>query len=475
MYKRLLAALLAVMLCLGLAACDNGDDQPESTGSSENTGGSVEKYTDFGGYDFVLGAWYDEFLEQTFPSSWHEFVHEYQQNVAKEYNFNYGRVNIVEDGDYTQMVPAKIMAGDKDVSMYYFFEGYIVPCISQNLLWDLTELDSFDPEDPKWDKIGMETFTFNGGIYAVEAAARTPLMGMFYNKRLLEEAGFDPDLPYDLQASGEWTWAKLEEMMRVITRDTNKDGLTDIWGMASTYGNLALSAVWSNEAAFVKRDETGKFIDGTTDAAFLESMEWLQKLSRDGLLFVYNKGGAQGNSFDAFQKGTVAFYPYNFWLSKEPTMVNCVDEWGFVYMPYGPSAGGITMNAQSYGFGIPKTYSKEEAEKIFQMFDLITDLTVNGVDNDWTVEGADEYQDTFWMDHIGNTVNDGRAVTETLYNMMFSDKGTLDYVRMIPGYNYTHLPTDILTLTTSAAEKIQQMRPMFQAAIDSANRLLGYE
>ena len=474
--KKIFAFILATVMCLSLFGC-GGDTTDTNGGTTEPQQGGVEQISDFGGYEFVIADWfYVDGEETNFDTAWAEFVYNYQKSLETDYNFTYDQVNLALTGDYTELVPAKIMAGDKDVSMYYFFEGYVLPSVSQNLLWDLTELDSFDKNDPKWDKISMDTFTFGDGIYAVDPATREPLMGMFYNKRLLEEAGLDPDLPYDLQASGEWTWAKFEELCAAVTQDTDKDGQTDIWAMGSTYGNLALSAVWSNGAAFVKKDANGKFIDGTTEPAFLESMEWLQKLVTNGWLWVKKDKGNSGDTLTAFQNGELAFLPYNFWLAEESTLTECVDDWGWVYLPYGPSASGITMCAQSYGYAIPKTLSKDEAEKVFQIFDKLTDLTVDGAHNDWSVEGADEYEDTFWMDAVGNNVRDARAVDETLYSMMFStDMVTMDYVRMIPGFNYTNFASDILNLKKTPMEKIEEMRPANQAALNSANGLLGYE
>ncbi len=90
---------------------------------------------------------------------------------------------------------------------------------------------------------------------------------------------------------------------------------------------------------------------------------------------------------------------------------------------------------------------------------------MDGAHNDWSVEGADEYEDTFWMDAVGNNVRDARAVDETLYSMMFSaDMVIMDYVRMIPGFNYTNFASDILNLKKTPMEKIEEMRPALMQA-----------
>lgn len=484
--KKLIALALLLAMCLSLVACGGeipGDGTGEATppaadptDPTETGKVAVEKITDFGGYDFLVADWSSEEGEPVFDSTWEEFVYEYRISMGKEYNFTFSQKNIALTGNYTELVPAKIMAGDTDVKMYYFFEGYVVPSVSQDLLWDLNELDSFDPTDPKWNQMSIKAFTFNGGTYAVDTAYTTPLMGMFYNKRLLEEAGLDPELPYKLQAEGNWTWSSFEQILAAVTQDTDNDGVTDIWGFASTYGNMVLSAVWSNGAAFVTRDENGKFYDGTTSPEFLESMEWLVKLSTNGWLYKKPEGGSGNYALEAFQTGKLAFMPNNFWQVDSAYITECVDDWGFVYLPYGPSADSVTLCCQSYGYAIPKTFSKEEAEKIFQIYDIISDLTVNGQANDWSIAGADEYEDIYWAEDVANSVRDARAVDETLYNMMFNtDQLTTDYVRMVTGYNYANFTSEIINLKTTPQEKIESMLPANQAAINAANALLGFE
>ena len=486
--KKLIALVLVLAMCLPLVACGgsgetsgNGTEATnppatDATQPAETEKTTFEKITDFGGYDFLIADWDSEEGEPVFNSSWEEFVHEYRISMGEEYNFTYSRKNIALTGSYTELVPAKIMAGDKDVKMYYFFEGYVVPSVSQDLLWDLNELDSYDPTDPKWNQMSIKAFSFNGATYAVDTAYTTPLMGMFYNKRLLEEAGLDPELPYKLQAEGKWNWESFEQILAAVTRDTDNDGTTDIWGFASTYGNMVLSAVWSNGAAFVTRDENGKFYDGTTTPEFLESMEWLVKLTNNGWLYKKPEGGSGNYALEAFQTGKLAFMPNNFWQADEAYIAECVDEWGWVYLPYGTSASSVTLCCQSYGYAIPKTFSKEEAEKIFQIFDIITDMTVDGQANDWSIPGADEYEDIYWSEDVANSVRDIRAVDETLYNMMFNtDQLTTDYVRMVTGYNYSNFTSEIINQKMTPKEKIESMRPANQAAINAANALLGFE
>jgi ABC-type glycerol-3-phosphate transport system substrate-binding protein len=52
-------------------------------------------------------------------------------------------------------------------------------------------------------------------------------MALFFNKRLFREAGLDPNLPYDMQKAGTWTWSAFIDVCKKLTRDTNNDGRMD--------------------------------------------------------------------------------------------------------------------------------------------------------------------------------------------------------------------------------------------------------
>ena len=64
-------------------------------------------------------------------------------------------------------------------------------------------------------------------FYAFNFGVPEPREGMFFNKRILQENGYDPDLPYDMQKDGTWTWETFEELCKKLTRDTDNDGVND--------------------------------------------------------------------------------------------------------------------------------------------------------------------------------------------------------------------------------------------------------
>lgn len=82
--------------------------------------------------------------------------------------------------------------------------------------------------------------------------------GIYFNKRILTEAGIDPEELYDLQASGDWTWDKFEEYLSIVQRDLDSDGVIDIAGFNENNGVVQMS-VFSNDGAFIGKDASGMF------------------------------------------------------------------------------------------------------------------------------------------------------------------------------------------------------------------------
>lgn len=73
--------------------------------------------------------------------------------------------------------------------------------------------------------------------------APEPKGGIYFNKRLLEEAGITADSIYELQENGEWTWDKFEELCSQVQADTDNDGVIDRYAMVnfrSTFYNEAV-------------------------------------------------------------------------------------------------------------------------------------------------------------------------------------------------------------------------------------------
>jgi ABC-type glycerol-3-phosphate transport system substrate-binding protein len=89
--------------------------------------------------------------------------------------------------------------------------NWAVALLDQRLLYPVSDgkrVSFSDTKPVEWNKDVTSAFTFNGKAYAFSVGYGTSqhASGVFFNKRLFQETGLNPNLPYDMQKNGIWTW-----------------------------------------------------------------------------------------------------------------------------------------------------------------------------------------------------------------------------------------------------------------------------
>ena len=238
--KKLLALVMA-LCCLLLCACGPTETPPETTGGSgeqqptgDNSGNTSSGIpdVDLGGFEFIMADWWsDPVPEEVEPdSAWEQMVQDYHKQLETDMNFDFKQIGLQNQGDFSQVLIDSLIQNKPLCSAFQMKLQDFTAMAAQGLLYDLGSLEVFDFEnDPKWSQTIIDYFTIGGKIYAARPSEDQPRLGIYFNKRLFEEAGIDPEQPYDLQAAGQWDWAHFEELCTKLTRDTNNDGVTDIY------------------------------------------------------------------------------------------------------------------------------------------------------------------------------------------------------------------------------------------------------
>jgi multiple sugar transport system substrate-binding protein len=123
------------------------------------------------------------------------------------------------------------------------------------------------------------------------------VIALFYNKDLFDAAGVA--YPDDT-----WDWAKLVDVGKQLTKDTNGDGKPDQWGLyteTTDMENAWSSFVWQNGGDVIAPDGKSIALD-TPQAAggiqFLQDLIWKDKVVPDPALFA--------ETGDAFEQGKAA-------------------------------------------------------------------------------------------------------------------------------------------------------------------------
>ena len=364
--------------------------------------------------------------------------------------------------DYFPIVTSNIMSGNKTNSMYALSAGWAMTLYKQGLLYPLSDssvkLDNRVPvagEKQAYNKMMEDLFTFGGKQYAVTIGlGGDSWQGnfLFWNKRLFREAGIDPDLPYDLQKNGTWTWDAFHDLARRLTRDTNNDGIIDYYGLPCDDPREVMNAfVYGNNANFVTIDSQGKFQNATTRPEFLEAMQFYLSLVEEGVMKLRPENSAWDWDFTEFFDGRVGMLIAPEW--RKGQMPEMADDYGCVLPPKGPRATDYRMSLTENVWVVPNLFTKDEVDVILRAFDL------------WNIPS-----DTDWKQGHYWAFRDRRAVDESVALTKDSRYVTYRNFALIPGYPHSDIVWDLWSFKGNPAQHIESLTPRINAILDDMNR-----
>ena len=455
--------LALVMVMSSFAAC--GKPADETTQNEVATSAPVEEIAeatatpvpteapkDLQGLSIELANWWVSDPPPEPANQREEDTQSYREEIMAKYNFTIKEVNLGSWTEYQEIVVSSIMAGDPAADLFVMDQRFMAAPLQQGLLYPLNTLENLDFEDEKWNQVVKDLVTVDGNVYGMATGRMEPRLGIFFNKRLFEEANLDPELPYDLQASGEWTWEKFEELCAKLTRDTNNDGTADVYGLASFSKNFFRGTVYSNNAKYIGRDENG-FYNATGDANFLEALEWGISLYDKG----YHMPQPEGSNWDwfiqPFIEGKVAMQCTEQYMVS--TFKDMEDDWGFVIFPKGPKGEMMTVFTENVVV-MPAGLDKQVAEDIAFAYNLYTETTPG-------------YEDEDWRTNFYSLFRDSRAVDETLPLFYEPKHGVISYLPMIAGIDYGDVTYDLDARALTPAESVEKVQQLWQTFIDKAN------
>jgi len=305
-----------------------------------------------------------------------------------------------------------------------------------------------------YNKMMEDLFTIDGKQYGVaQGIGGDSWQGnfVFWNKRLLKEAGIDPDLPYDLQKANNWTWDTFYDMLKKTTRDINNDGITDIYGLpCDDVRQVVYSFVYGNNAQFVSVDNEGVLHNTTNSPGFIEALQFYQKLLQEGLMKMRPRDAAWDWDFTDFIDGKVAFIIAPEWRKGE--LPEMKDDYGSVLPARGPRANDIRMSLTETVWVIPAYFSPEEVDVTLTALDL----WYVPVTDDWKLEHYTYYRDRRAVDETVAMTKDGKHV-------VYRD------FEMVPDYNVDAFLWDLPLFTGSAAQLVEQNKPRIDAILEDFN------
>ena len=431
--KKLFAVVLTLALVVtSLTACGGKKEEPAvnpnpTTAPTEQPAEATptpEPPRDLGGIEIKVGDWWST-GEETEPATQKEEDQlAYRNKLQADHNFTLKQVNLGGWGEYQEIFITSTMSGAPAADVFIMDQAFVPEPIKQGLCYPLSDLPSFDFNDERWNFSVRDMYSQNGKVYAFSEEKDSPGLGVFWNKRLFEEAGLDPDLLYDLQASDNWTWEKFAELANTLTKDNNNDGVPETYGISTWQREIVKAAAFSNGADYVRFNaDTGRYENNQMHEDFLAAIELAVKLYDQGFIAPQPEGAEYTYFVDAFKTGLAAMCSTEWY--RHTSFQDMEDDWGFVFFPKGTgkNANMQTMyvgNVRVMPFGLDAQYADNVA---FAYSQWVSD--VPGYEND--VALTDYY----------NVTRDSRAVDETLKQML-EGRGVRSMVYMVPGLSFKH-------------------------------------
>lgn len=457
------------VLSLTVVACGGGNkakaqkaldamiaENPDYASVEIQTDDSGKVY-DFGGMDIIIGDWWSN-PDAAAASKQQEDLNTWRQFSNDVYNMSVVQKSVSGWGSNPQFVSNFCITGGDENYVFIIDGRSAITGVKANLFYDLSKIKSVNYHDSsKYDQGVVMRLAKGDSFYAFSWGKPEPKNGLFFNKRILEENGYDPNLPYDLQKEGKWTWETFEEMCKKMTRDTDNDGVIDQYAMSSFNTEFTYAALDSNGGGIVKRDAAGKYYLDAGSEKSMEAWNWIAHMWQN-----YQLPQAEGANWDyfytAFINGETAFLAdqeYN--GQPNGRFSSMTDDWGFVCFPLGPSGDGIYKTLHDSNMCvIPSCYDEKRAEKIAKAVDLWLEDTPG-------YDGPDAWKEGFYAGF-----RDSRAVDETLELMAKTPNPRFD--TLISGLSQGDMIWGICGGYMTPAEAWEGAKNQWQALVDECNR-----
>ena len=216
--KQVAAFMCAAAIVIGTAGCGGSGKSKKVN----KTGGGELPSLDITGEEVVWLTWNDK-SEPENENSWF-----YQLN--EKLKSTYGCSLTFKRTTYSEL-PTKlatlVMSDQSPDLVQWRFEdnpNYIYRGLVQSY-------DSYlDLDSDLWKDVkGInDSYAVGGSHYAMVTSAYNNGV-IFYNKTMFNDNAVET--PWELYKNGQWTWSKMCDIAKQLTQDTDRDGVTDIYGM----------------------------------------------------------------------------------------------------------------------------------------------------------------------------------------------------------------------------------------------------
>jgi ABC-type glycerol-3-phosphate transport system substrate-binding protein len=324
---------------------------------------------DLGGLVLKFGATWNEGIWYYDPpaNDMDYMINNARYLVQRDNNFTHQQVQIGTSGDdYFEALVTQLMARKPEAHYYDVSMAQANTLYRRGLLAPLNPNDYIKFNEPVvvWNSVAQEAFTVNGVSYAWSFSSGSGTRpAVYWNKRIFEEAGIDPMMLYDLQKKETWDWDQFLDLARKLTRDTNNDGIIDVYGIGYDPATLLDAVVFGNGAEFVKSDAGKILSSGLQTNEFTRALQFYQQITTGENISAAASSTTE-DYIDLFRTGKVAMLVSTYGVASYGFGEAMIDDHGMVVFPKGPNTNVYHAGNSVSVYVIPASYSKAEVQNI---------------------------------------------------------------------------------------------------------------
>ena len=491
MAKKVLAAISAAAVCMSAVACSSNDTTTAEAPKAEETKTEeaapateetteevveevveeeVSPYTvltdangnpyDLGGMEIVIRDWWSSGGVAEPTNDYEEARQEWRDWIQETYNFKIKELAISDWGSCPQDFVDYVTTGGDDNNYIFVLRGdpAITSGMANGLMYDLSTIDCLDFSQPMFQSNKVhEMYSKGNAIYAMNAGPGEPRTGVYFNKRVLTDAGIDPNSIYEMQANGTWTWDAFANLMEQVHRDTDNDGVIDVYGLTLNEGVMTRAAVFSNGGSYVGKNADGYYYNLEAPET-LEALEWTVDMFTK-----YDQHDPEDAAWDYYKEefinGTVGFMVEDEYAATPGNFLQDMqDEIGFVMFPIGPKMSTYVNVWSDNPKAIPACYDAQKAWNIaFAWMLYCTDPA--------GYEGYNGFPSTAAAGKF-----DMEAVEQTVPMMSEAAHGTIAFHDLIPNMNVGPDLEWNIGPNAVVSEAVEAIRETWKSYIDDANK-----
>ena len=235
----------------------------------------------FGGHEFTFllkGPTYNEWASIDIASEGEngDIINDsiYRRNLYVEEKYDVSiKWNL--NGDPVGVYKRSFKAGDTQYDL-------IMPALpdaaklgAEGMLYNMKDMPYTDLSAIWWDQQAVKELSIGGKLYYctgdLSFTAIDTIWIMMFNKTLIKDFGLED--PYTVVKNGDWTYDKLEEMIKGVSKDLDNDGKikeNDLLGFVAPVDRYVRAMVLSGGESFTEKTADDYFAFKQPDAKFLE-------------------------------------------------------------------------------------------------------------------------------------------------------------------------------------------------------------